>query len=97
MKTRIGPSGADKSAVASDPTDLEKYLVSNRQYITLRNLARQTRFNSYRLKSMLKQASVEPLDSSNRNGRNIYHCRDVETILTEVNVENEDNRSRQKT
>lgn len=63
----------------------------NRQYITLRNLARQTTFNSYRLKSMLKQASVAPLDSTKQHGRNIYAIRDVGHILSVPNVGSDDN------
>lgn len=75
-KSRSPTSRKSRSVVRQG--DLDSF---NRQYMTLRNLARQTRFNSYRLKSMLKQASVEPLDSSNKNARNIYRSGDVESAL----------------
>lgn len=33
---------------------------------------------------MLKKASVEPLDRSNENGRNVYRRKDVEHVLNMV-------------
>ncbi|MEP5196301.1 MAG: TniQ family protein [Roseobacter sp.] len=91
-KSRSPTSRKSRSVVRQ--ADLDSF---NRQYITLRNLARQTRFNSYRLKSMLKQASVAPLDGTKQHGRNIYAIRDVGHILPATNVDSDDNGPEQKT
>lgn len=78
-KSRSPISRKSQSVVRQE--DLDNF---NRRYVTLRNLARQSKFNSQRLKSMLKKASVEPLDRSNENGRNIYRRRDIEHVLNMV-------------
>ena len=91
-KSRSPTSRKSRSVVRQ--ADLDSF---NRQYITLRNLARQSRFNSYRLKSMLKQASVAPLDGTNQHGRNIYAIRDVGHILPTTNVGGDVNGPEQKT
>ncbi len=73
-----------KSQSVARQEDLDSF---NLRYVTLRNLARQSKFNSQRLKPMLKQASVEPLDRSNENGRNIYRREIVEQFLNKISSE----------
>jgi len=80
-KSRSPTSRKTRSVVRQ--ADLDSF---SRQYITLRNLAQQTGINSHRLKSMLKQASVAPLDNYNQNGRKIYLIRDVRNFLTVTKV-----------
>ena len=76
-KSRSPTSRKSRSVVKQE--DLDSF---NLCYVTLRNLAQQSKFNPQRLKSILQQALVESLDWSNKNGRNIYHRRDVEYILS---------------
>lgn len=80
-KSRSPTSRKPQSVVRQE--DLDSF---NMHYVTLRNLARQSKFNSQRLKSVLNQALVEPLDRSNENGRNIYRRRDAEFTLSKIPV-----------
>jgi len=53
----------------------------NEQFVTLRNFAREAGLSSHRAKSVLKQASIHPVDRSRGHGRNIYSYQDVKALL----------------